>query len=246
MSKDRAIPHQFEGEQLESVFVGRRDGAGAADRHPDPDRDGRLRPRDRLRPPAGRARLQCVRRGPVRQGIPRRPARHDVRRDEPAARPTARRFAGGSQHVLERRARARRGGERTRSSSPAIASAGMCALDLARSGADIAAAVSFHGLFDPPGLPPQKIKAKVVAFHGWDDPMVPPDKVVALGKELTEAGADWQIHAYGHVGHGFTNPQGERARDRRRRLQCARRRAVVDQLHQPARGIVRRGWLRPS
>ena len=58
---------------------------------------------------------------------------------------------------------------------------GMCALDLARSGADIAAAVSFHGLFDPPGLPPQKIKAKVVAFHGWDDPMVPPDKVVALG-----------------------------------------------------------------
>jgi dienelactone hydrolase len=83
---------------------------------------------------------------------------------------------------------------------------GMCALDLARSGADIAAAVSFHGLFDPPGLTPQKIKAKVVAFHGWDDPMVPPDMVVALGNELTEAGSDWQIHAYGHVGHGFTNP----------------------------------------
>ena len=26
------------------------------------------------------------------------------------------------------------------------------------------------------------------------------------GQELTEAGSDWQIHAYGHVGHGFTNP----------------------------------------
>src|SRR6059058_4288891 len=25
MSKDRAVPHEFEGEQLESVFVGRRD-----------------------------------------------------------------------------------------------------------------------------------------------------------------------------------------------------------------------------
>ena len=73
-------------------------------------------------------------------------------------------------------------------------------------GADILAAVSFHGLFDPPGLPPEKIAAKVVAFHGWDDPMVTPDKVVALGQELTEAGSDWQIHAYGHVGHGFTNP----------------------------------------
>ena len=33
-----------------------------------------------------------------------------------------------------------------------------------------------------------------------------PDKVVALGQELTEAGADWQIHAYGNVAHGFTNP----------------------------------------
>ena len=84
---------------------------------------------------------------------------------------------------------------------------GKCALDLARSGADIAGAASFHGLFDPPGLPPQKIKAKVVAYHGWDDPMVPPDAVVALAKELTEAECDWQIHAYGHTGHGFTNPK---------------------------------------
>ena len=83
---------------------------------------------------------------------------------------------------------------------------GQCALDLARSGVDIAAAVSFHGLFDPPGLPEEKIKAKVVAFHGWDDPMVPPDAVLALGQELTRAGSDWQIHAYGHVAHGFTNP----------------------------------------
>jgi len=83
---------------------------------------------------------------------------------------------------------------------------GMCALDVARSGTKIAAAVSFHGLFDPPGLPPGPIKAKVVAFHGWDDPSVPPEKVMALAKELTDAGADWQIHAYGHVMHGFTNP----------------------------------------
>jgi dienelactone hydrolase len=83
---------------------------------------------------------------------------------------------------------------------------GQCALDLARSGAGIAGVASFHGLFDPPGLPPVPIRAKVVAYHGWDDPMVPPDAVVALGKELTDAGADWQIHAYGHVGHGFTNP----------------------------------------
>ena len=84
---------------------------------------------------------------------------------------------------------------------------GQCALDVARSGADVAAVVSFHGLFDPPGLPPERIKAKVVAFHGWDDPMVPPEAVVALGRELTDGGADWQIHAYGNVAHGFTNPK---------------------------------------
>ncbi|WP_309661934.1 dienelactone hydrolase family protein [Sphingomonas sp.] len=83
---------------------------------------------------------------------------------------------------------------------------GQCALDLARSGVDIMGVASFHGLFDPPGLEPQPIKAKVVAFHGWDDPMVPFEAVVALGQELTEAGADWQIHAYGNVAHGFTNP----------------------------------------
>ena len=71
------------------------------------------------------------------------------------------------------------------------------------------AAASFHGLFDPPGLPPQRIRAKVLVFHGWDDPMVPPEAVVALGKELTEAGCDWQIDAYGHVGHGFTNPNAQ-------------------------------------
>src|SRR5687768_1462730 len=81
-----------------------------------------------------------------------------------------------------------------------------CALDLARSGADVAGVASFHGLLDPPGLDPGPIKAKVLAFHGWDDPMAPPEAVVALGKELTDAGADWQIHAYGHVQHGFTNP----------------------------------------
>ena len=83
---------------------------------------------------------------------------------------------------------------------------GQCALDLARSGADIAGVASFHGLFDPPGLDLRPITAKVAAYHGWDDPLVTPEAVVALGKELTEAACDWQIHAYGDVGHGFTNP----------------------------------------
>jgi dienelactone hydrolase len=81
---------------------------------------------------------------------------------------------------------------------------GLCVLDLARSGVDVQAVASFHGLFRrPEGLTTAPIKAQVVAFHGWDDPMVPPTDVVALGEELTEAGADWQIHAYGGTMHAF-------------------------------------------
>ena len=57
------------------------------------------------------------------------------------------------------------------------------------------------------GIDIEDVKAKVAAYHGWDDLMVPPEAVVALGQELTEGGADWQIHAYGNVGHGFTNPK---------------------------------------
>ena len=85
---------------------------------------------------------------------------------------------------------------------------GLCALDLARTGAHIKGAASFHGLLTPPGnLGGRAIRAKVIVFHGWDDPMAPPDHVEALGKELSDAGADWQVHAYGGTVHGFTNPK---------------------------------------
>lgn len=85
---------------------------------------------------------------------------------------------------------------------------GLCALDMARSGADVQAVVSFHGLFDAPGnTTGQKIKARVLALHGNDDPMVPHEQVMALANELTAAGADWQIHMYGGTMHAFTNPE---------------------------------------
>ena len=81
---------------------------------------------------------------------------------------------------------------------------GKSVLDLARSGAEVRGVVSFHGVYDPPGYPID-ITAKILVCHGWDDPLAPPDAVVALARELTDAGADWQLHAYGHTGHGFTD-----------------------------------------
>jgi len=84
---------------------------------------------------------------------------------------------------------------------------GLCVLDLARTGADLCGVASVHGLFVPPGnTVGNKIKAKVLVLHGWDDPMATPDDVLALSKELTMMGADWQLHAYGNTMHAFTNP----------------------------------------
>ena len=84
---------------------------------------------------------------------------------------------------------------------------GLCVLDMARTGTDIKGVASFHGLFGAPGnTAGTKIKAKVLALHGHEDPMVPVNAVVELEKELTEAGADWQIHVYGNALHAFTNP----------------------------------------
>lgn len=84
---------------------------------------------------------------------------------------------------------------------------GLCVLDLARTGVAIKGVVSFHGLLGAPdNLKGQAIKAKVLAMHGHDDPMVPVEQVVAFEQEMTEAGADWQFLTFGHTMHAFTNP----------------------------------------
>jgi dienelactone hydrolase len=84
---------------------------------------------------------------------------------------------------------------------------GLCALELARSGDPIAAAVSLHGMLhtDTPAQHGQ-VKASVLALHGHEDPLAPPQDVRALEAELTAAGVDWQLHCYGHAAHAFTNP----------------------------------------
>lgn len=84
---------------------------------------------------------------------------------------------------------------------------GLCVLDLARTSNELAGVASFHGIFDAPGNTAEhRISAKVLALHGWDDPLARPEAVEALAEELSRQGADWQIHAYGNTLHAFTNP----------------------------------------
>ncbi|MHA7630574.1 dienelactone hydrolase family protein [Corallococcus sp. M7] len=89
---------------------------------------------------------------------------------------------------------------------------GLCALDLARAAPEgLRGAVSVHGMLHPPRLGPQPpISASILLLHGWEDPTAKPDAVLGIARELTEAGADWQLQAYGHAMHAFTFPGAQR------------------------------------
>jgi len=85
---------------------------------------------------------------------------------------------------------------------------GLCVLDLARTGADVKGIVSFHGLLQAPeNKTPKQIHAKILALHGFDDPMVTPDIVIRFGEEMTEAKANWELDMYGNTKHAFSNPE---------------------------------------
>jgi dienelactone hydrolase len=84
---------------------------------------------------------------------------------------------------------------------------GGVALELARSGADLDAVVSFHGNLDTPHPEQAKnIKGKVLVLHGADDPFVTQDQVKAFQDEMRAAKTDWALVQYGNAVHAFTNP----------------------------------------
>lgn len=83
---------------------------------------------------------------------------------------------------------------------------GTTALELARSGADIAGVVSFHGALGTPNPnDAQNIKGKVLALHGADDPFVPPAEVTGFEDEMRKAKVDWQLVSYGNAVHSFSD-----------------------------------------
>lgn len=84
---------------------------------------------------------------------------------------------------------------------------GGAALELARSGAALSGAASFHGSLDTT-MPaaPGAVKARIAVYHGADDPYVSSAAVAGFEAEMRAAGADWQLTAYGGAVHRFSNP----------------------------------------
>ena len=82
---------------------------------------------------------------------------------------------------------------------------GTAALELARTGADLRGVVTFHGGLDSPNpADGKKIKARILALHGADDPFVPATDLAAFEDEMRKAKVDWELVKYGNAVHSFT------------------------------------------
>jgi dienelactone hydrolase len=95
-----------------------------------------------------------------------------------------------------------------------IAAVGFCyggttVLELARSGADVKAAISYHGILTTHAkAKPGAIQGHVVAYCGAGDPYAPLEDVDNLRQEMLDAEAkNFQITVFGAAGHGFTDPE---------------------------------------
>ncbi len=84
-------------------------------------------------------------------------------------------------------------------------------LELARSGAEVEAVVSFHGDLMSPTLAEDsdQIRASVLVLHGADDPYVPQEHVQEFTKVMRGTEVDWQLVQYGNTVHSFTDPKAD-------------------------------------
>ncbi len=83
---------------------------------------------------------------------------------------------------------------------------GTTALELGRSGVDLAGIVSYHGGLDSPDpKEANNIKGKVLVLHGAIDPFVPQAQVQQFQKEMDLARKDYQLIEYSGAVHAFTN-----------------------------------------
>ncbi|ERS03477.1 dienelactone hydrolase [Acinetobacter sp. COS3] len=84
---------------------------------------------------------------------------------------------------------------------------GKVVLDLARSGADIKAVVTFHAVLAA-NAPAEKgkVKAEILVLHGELDSMVTLDNVASFRQEMHDADVDHEVVIFEDAKHGFSNP----------------------------------------
>lgn len=84
---------------------------------------------------------------------------------------------------------------------------GMVALELARSGAPVAATVSFHGnLATPNPADAKQIKGGVLVLNGDADPLISKEEIAGFKDEMEKAGVRYKFIGYPGAVHAFTNP----------------------------------------
>ena len=83
---------------------------------------------------------------------------------------------------------------------------------LAYSGADLKAIVSFHGgLINPPAKASDLVKASFLICHGADDPFVTEQDLQKYLSLMKATSLDWEMIIYGGAKHSFTNPDADKA-----------------------------------
>jgi len=140
----------------------------------------------------------------------------EVRPSNPEEAKAAASFVRGDRPLMRKRAQAAveafKSQQQVALADGKMAAIGFCfgggaVLELARSGSDLDAFVSFHGNLDTPKPDDAKqIKAPVLVLHGADDPAVPKEQVDAFIAEMQATDTDWQLNIYGNAVHSFTDP----------------------------------------
>lgn len=109
------------------------------------------------------------------------------------------------QHALDL-LRAQSAVDQTRLAAVGYCFGGFCALELARSGADLLGVVSVHGsLHSAIPARPGEVKARILVLHGRFDLHAPALLLPALRREMRTAGAELEVVVYPWVSHAFTD-----------------------------------------
>lgn len=86
---------------------------------------------------------------------------------------------------------------------------GQAVLEAARMGADLKAVASFHGILSTDRAATTPIGARILVCHGDRDPLVDRDQVRTFQEEMDSVNANWHLHVYSGVKHGFTDPEAD-------------------------------------